>query len=166
MDVAEANERRPLFQMSHKSLQLINHLKGVQVGEVVTYADMNKIVGGNVQQEKRSCLVTARKRLMQDEMVHFGTIINVGIKRLNESEATESLDLDVSKIRTRARHVHTKTRLIEIDPLSSAERLKVAMVQTLTAVIAKSTASRSQQRLLDAGENVSLKEAFAALSGG
>ena len=159
------NNRKPLFQISHESLQLIGLLRTVEVGAVVEYSTMNELISGDVQDTHRHVLCTARRRLMQDEEVHFGTIIRLGIRRLTESEATESLDLDISKIRSGARRVHRKTQLIKLETLSPAERLKLAMTQTLSAVISKSTTSRSQQRLLDAGGNVSLKKAFAALSG-
>jgi len=157
--------KRPLFHLSHESTLLIAALRKMSVGDVLTYEEMNETIAGDVQRSQRFALCTARKRLMTEDQAHFGTIVGVGIKRLDEAEAVESLDLDVSKVRSGARRVHRKTRLIDLAPLAATERAKVAMVQTLSAIIERSTSNKAQGRLLEAGENVSLRKAFAALSG-
>ena len=159
------DQKQPLFRLSYESTQLITMLRDVKVGDLVTYVEINERIGGDVRGRHRHALTTARKKLMQENQMHFGTIIGTGIRRLTESEATQSLDLDVSKVRSGARRVHRKTRLIDIAPLAASERAKLAMVQTLSAVIERSTSNRAQGRLIEAGENVSLKKAFAALSG-
>ena len=156
---------RPLFHLSHESTLLIALLRKMNVGDVLSYEEINEAIGGDVQRAQRFALSTARKRLMLEDQIHFGTIIGVGIKRLDDHGAVESLDIDVSRVRSGARRVHRKTRLIDMVNLAAAERAKVAMVQTLSAVIERSTSNKSQDRLLQAGENVSLKKAFAALSG-
>jgi len=156
--------KRPLFHLSHESTILIALLRKMNVGDELTYEQMNEAVGGDVQRAQRFALCTARKRLMIEDQVHFGTIIGIGIRRLDDHEAVESLDIDVSRVRSGARRVRRKTRLIDIANLAVSERAKVAMVQTLSALIERSTSSKAQDRLLGAGENVSLKKAFAALS--
>jgi len=163
--MSEVKTKKPLFHISYEATQLIEVLRSAEVGELITYERMNKKIAGDVQRSHRSALNTARRHLLREDQAHFGTVIGVGIKRLNEHEATQSLDLDVSKIRSGARRVNTKTQLINIAPLTPSERAKLAMVQTLSSVIERSTTGRSQQRLLEAGEGVSLKQAFAALSG-
>ena len=64
---------------------LADLLRGVAVGEVIEYGALSAAIGRDITM-RRDVLERARRRVMRENNMVFGTLINVGLKRLDDIE--------------------------------------------------------------------------------
>ena len=96
--MAKENGNRTIGEMSDYSKFLVLRLRDAEIGETVTYDEMSASIHRNTQHEARGNLDTARRRVMEDDGIVFGAVLNVGIKRLNDEEIVSTGTHDVQKI--------------------------------------------------------------------
>jgi hypothetical protein len=83
----ELNPAHTIGRASAEAELLTKHLQSVEVGQVVTYSELNTVAKIDVQ-EHRSQLDTARRRLLKDGIA-FDAVMGVGIRRLSNDEIPE-----------------------------------------------------------------------------
>ena len=89
MNVVQPNDKRPIGQLSIDAKTLMDRLRLAAVGTTVRYSELNELIGRDVQGTARSCLQTARRRLLR-EGIDFGVLLNEGLKRLNTFEQVQT----------------------------------------------------------------------------
>lgn len=82
--------------VAKQTMRIVEHLKDMEVGDEVTYESLSELVGRDVQTVGRGWLTSARKRLLKEHGQVWGTVREVGIKRLNSEESVK-LGLDYVK---------------------------------------------------------------------
>lgn len=80
----DINPPRTIGQRSAETEALLRHLEKAEVGHIITYKEMLLACKADVQAHP-SHLNTARRTLLKSR-VAFGTIIGIGIKRLDDHE--------------------------------------------------------------------------------
>ena len=131
----EDEDHRPTFRVSVDTMALYDRLKKAAVGEVVSYAEMNKIIGANVQLAGRGKMESARK-MLERERVAFGVIFNEGLKRLNDLECVGTGTQTMTRIKHMATRGARKLACVrEFDAMPEAERIRHnALVSTIGAI--------------------------------
>jgi hypothetical protein len=110
-------------------------------GTVVTYADLSKIVGANLttSDRLRSCLNSARRKLVKEQHIHFAVVRGVGLKRITHADVVERDDT-AAKIRRMARRGLRKITAVDYDDLPHSSQVRhQAKVAVLAAIEAVST---------------------------
>jgi hypothetical protein len=77
-------EKRAVPELSVDTQVLERLLRQAAIGAVVTYAEMAKAIGRDVQDGARHLMQSARRRLLAQDRIVFGVVINVGLKRLDD----------------------------------------------------------------------------------
>lgn len=102
-------KKRSLQELSELSKKVYFRLVTVPTNEMVTYFELSKLIGRNVQKEGRFHLDTARKMAMRDDKIVFGTVRNEGVKRLDDVAVVETGQGSVTKVR---RACHRGVRVV------------------------------------------------------
>jgi hypothetical protein len=77
---------RSICETKLQTQALTRLLLTAQVGQIITYAELNAVCGMDVQTEARGYLYTARKNAEAQLNCLFDTVIDVGLKRLAPHE--------------------------------------------------------------------------------
>ncbi len=64
---------------------IYDRMCSAEIGELITYHEMNVLIGRNTQGNARSILEAARRKAITSGIV-FGVVQNVGVKRLSDDE--------------------------------------------------------------------------------
>lgn len=80
-------EPRELFRLSVDTQIIFDRLCKAEIGEIVTYSELNKLIGRNTQagNDAYSCLASARRKALHENKIVFDVIMNNGLKRLDDS---------------------------------------------------------------------------------
>lgn len=152
MNTIAINPPKTIGQLSAETAALIKHLETVEVGQVVTYAEMKQACKVSPQ-ENPAHLITARRTLMKSRVV-FGTIIGIGIKRLANDEIPD----DAKNKQDRARRVAKKGLAVlncaDIATLESEQKIKAITTRTVLGFMA-SAGSRKVCKLAEQAVRVS-----------
>ncbi len=97
------NEQKAIQQLSIDAKMIYDHLISVGVGDTVTYANLTNLIGRDVQKQGRGALITARRRARNLDRIIFGTVRDVGLMRLSDTEIVETGEGTLRHIRRAAR---------------------------------------------------------------
>lgn len=101
----------PDFSRSVQTLALIEHLQAASIGSVITYASLSKAIGEDVQNGARHYLYSAM-RALQGDGVAFGTVRNMGVKRLTAEEIPAIGDAALLHIRRASRRARKRMSVV------------------------------------------------------
>lgn len=126
---------RTIAQVSAETVALIRRMAEMNIGDTITYADMNKIISGNVQGKQRHCIETARKHLMNDKQMVFETIPKIGVIRVSDSKIVSNSSGSINRIGRSAKRAMAKLACADYNKLDQGEKMKhntnAAMLGTL-----------------------------------
>lgn len=108
-------------RVSLETQQIFRRLETCAVGEVVTYEELNRVIGGDVTQNKRYALETAKRQLRRDKNMVFETVRKLGVKRLPDSEIVQNAKSDTQRIHRISRRGLQKLNCVEAESLSAQE---------------------------------------------
>jgi hypothetical protein len=93
-----AEQQRPIGLISIDAKSIYDRLMKCAVGEIVSYEELNALIGRDVRNGAHYALATACKKAMRQTGAVFGVIRKVGVKRLNDEEIAQSLTGPVERI--------------------------------------------------------------------
>jgi len=118
-------EKRAIPEMSIDAKMLYDRLVKMEIGEEVSYGDLSRIIGRNVQSIAYSLLKTAREKAEREEQMVFAPVRNIGIKRLNDIGIISAGSGYIGKIRRLARRGSRKITCVkDFSSLPKDEQLK------------------------------------------
>ena len=93
-----------MFKLSIDAQLLIEHLRRVDIGATVTYAQLREVISTGVQAGRgKSALETARRKLRDDHNMVFDAVRSVGLRRLSDAETVEAGASYLGKVKRAAR---------------------------------------------------------------
>jgi len=125
-------------EISVKSNLIIGRLDKATVGEVVTYAELNALVGGNVQMRERGNVNTAKRRELREGRV-WETIANVGIKLMSGPEIVRTSDGSLVRVHRIAYRTAQKLLTVDRVALDETDRIKHRARLSHSSVLAEIT---------------------------
>jgi hypothetical protein len=84
------DQRSPRFKTSIETGLLVDRIKRMQPGEVVTYKECNKLTGQDVQGDARHLLTSARHICQNNYQVVTDAVRGLGLRRASDIELTNS----------------------------------------------------------------------------
>lgn len=90
---------RPIFKPSAETERIINRLKKMEAGDILTWIEMHEVSQLKDRDKLRGCIVTARKHLLSEDQACFAAVRGVGLKRLPAGEVVEQEGTTASKVR-------------------------------------------------------------------
>jgi hypothetical protein len=125
-----------IFEPHPLRLLIQEELAKVAVGDTMTYADIDDLVGFNVRTEAPHLLQEARDQLIDDGIV-FDTVIGVGVKRAGDSNVVAILEGRGKRIVNAAKRSARilKKVPVDYDALSPAERIRFGIEQVRIGIV-------------------------------
>lgn len=110
-------------QISLEAQLIRDRLQTAEIGEVVTYAELTKLIGRDVRRFAHGAISTARKHAMRNMNMVFVAVANEGLKRMNDIEIVNSVDGDIKRVRRIARRSSTKLTRVNFDSLPNEKKI-------------------------------------------
>lgn len=133
--------------LSIDTKMLSDRLAKCEDGETVTYADLSAIIGRNVQVEARGNLTSAMHRMLAEGAV-FGSVRNVGVKRLTDAEIVGVGPEIIGRVRRAARRASAKLASVQnFEGLPPAAQTTHNMALSVLGVLAHITKPGTVRKL-------------------
>ena len=136
-------KKEPTFVAGLDAQEIAKRLRKAAVGEVVTYAELDALIG---RDSRAHGLRTARKELVRERIV-FGTVLNEGIKRLASSEIVDAGRSVVRKINRASKRGIKTLAAADFESLNAQEQMGHNATMTVLALSASSTSAASVMRI-------------------
>ncbi len=96
------DKNRTMFERSAEVQWLVDRLRGNKPNEAVAYSELNEVCNRDVQGEGRGALASARRILIREDGIAFGTIRGEGLRRLDDEGVVKVLPSSLKQIRNKA----------------------------------------------------------------
>jgi hypothetical protein len=97
-------DKKNLFVVNIDIKRLYERIRAARVGDVITYEELNRLAGFDVQQQAgRQKLSAARKRALKVDRLLFSAVPNTGIQCCNDEEIVSAGGKTIRVVRSMAR---------------------------------------------------------------
>lgn len=111
------------FQRSPITQQLIQFLRNVSVGDIVTYKDLNEVACCDIQKKNRHFLDNALDIVSKDYGILFRCVYGKGFIRLDNSQISKYANhRHISRLKEDTKRYQQKLNCVDTSILSSVER--------------------------------------------
>ncbi len=93
--------KKTIAERSYETGAIYQRIIKLGVDEVITYQEISNLISRDIRQA-RGYLNTARRIAQRDNGFVFGTVRNIGIRRLNDVAIIESANISIRSIRRKA----------------------------------------------------------------
>jgi hypothetical protein len=130
-------DKKTIREASVETRLIYQRLSGMNIGDFVSYSDLNELVGRNVQKEGRGYLNTARLMCERDDDKAFGVVLNEGLRCLNSKEIINTAEFSVGHIKRTSRRSLKKMRCInDLEQLPNDEKIRLNTYASILGVMA------------------------------
>lgn len=149
MQTPDINPTPTIGRASVEAIELSKLLISSEVGEVLTYQQLNAAAKCDVQ-ERNTVLQTARRIAQRDKQFVFGTISGVGIKRLSDEEIPDEGISAMKRSRRIAKNGMKKLECADLSKMSPETKVKAITTKTVLGLFSAS-GSRKVLHLAEQG---------------
>ena len=151
------DRKRTIPGLAHDTKMIIERLRKVSPGEEVSYEEINKLVGRNVQNGARSNLISARRYVERESQIVFGVVFGKGLKRLLNHEIPYVADQALARVGRLARRTGRSIDCVDFEALTEKDRVAHNARKGILAVLAHGVRSTTVQRIEGAVSNANGK---------
>lgn len=155
--------KRPVGQRSYETQLLVDRLKALEPGELITYAELSSIAGVDVHDRNGhgvSRLDTARRIVEAEAGFLVGPDPGVGIKRLTPIEQAALAVDSLTRLRRSNRKRLRRLSLVEYAKLNAEQQQKHNLAASVFGVVELFTRRKSLERISGAVEKETAKLAI------
>lgn len=147
--VLEVVKRFPPSHMSADAVRILRRLESSQVGETITYQELALLIGGSVHPGAAgySKLTTAKRALLRERGYVFGAVMNIGIKRLDDSEIVDDTQNGVRRMRRMNTRQEMKLASIDDAKLPDSDKVRANCLRTLLAFTRETFSKKHMERI-------------------
>lgn len=120
----ELAPKKSIPELSVDTQLIIARLKKLEKGDFIEYAELSKIVNGDIQRRNRCSLDRARHRLLKDERMVFEVVQGKGIKRINDVDSIGIGTNATRRVRRLSRKAAEKMMCTDYEKLSREDRVE------------------------------------------
>lgn len=119
------NKLRSLSEISIETRALITALEKLAVDEIVSYAELSRLIGRDVQKTARHNLTAAVNRVLRDSQIVVSSVRNVGLRRISDTVNVNSTGA-IARRRIQRTSVRAIRRLsaVDFDVLNNEDKVK------------------------------------------
>jgi len=132
----EEQKKRAIFEPSVDTQVIYTRLKKAEVGDVITYSELNDLIKADVQAGARHILHSARSMAVRDDKIVFDCISNVGIKRLTDEEIMGLPTYALRSIGRKCKRTSRKLHCADWEKMNPADKVKYAASASVLHAIA------------------------------
>jgi len=137
MNTPEINPTPTIGRASVEAIELSKALIATEIGDVLTYSDLNSAAKCDVQ-VRNYVLQTARRIAQRDKSMVFGTIMGIGIKRLSDDEIPDEGISAIKRSRRIAKNGMAKMNCADIAKMSPETKIKAITTKTVLGLFSSS----------------------------
>jgi hypothetical protein len=137
MNTPEINPTPTIGRASVEAIELSKALIATEIGDVLTYTDLNAAAKCDVQ-VRNYVLQTARRIAQRDKSMVFGTIMGIGIKRLSDDEIPDEGISAIKRSRRIAKNGMAKMNCADIAKMSPETKIKAITTKTVLGLFSSS----------------------------
>jgi len=130
-----SDKKRVIHELATDTKFLYDRLCQVEEGKTISYLELNKHVGRNVQGEARSNLISARRKAANQDGIEFGIVRSVGLKRLSSGGIVRTSESYIQGSRRKARKGLKVLGNADIKALTNEERIQFNASASILGVI-------------------------------
>lgn len=139
------------FSVTIETTLLIERIKVMQPGEVLTYSECNKLIDQDVQAEARHILHSARRICQREYQIVTDAERNIGIRRLTDIELTNDGLRTFGAVRRLAkRGIDRITAVSDFDALPDTEKIRHNAAVSVLALVRSMSRPKSVDRIASA----------------
>lgn len=163
----ETTNTKPTFEASIEATLLAERLGKAEIGEIVKYDDLSKIIGQDVRNPHvRSRLQTALKHVLKDHRFVFAAVSNVGYKRLGDADLAKIGEASTHKIARETKRATAKMACVDLSKLTPQETSRWNAQASLLAMYSEFSKPRVvkaiEQATAKAGQRLPTAKAIEA----
>lgn len=132
---------------------------------VITYAELNKLVGGDTQRKYRTYLRTATKSVQNDTGRLFGTVKTVGVKLLTPAEQASEPDAAIREVRSTSKRRLARLSKVQYAELPDAAKQRhnvaASVIGALHLMTSKSKIGRIEDKIQERQEKLDFSATIA-----
>jgi len=147
------------FAKSADTAIIENRLRNTQVGELVTYDELSKLLGRNVIEFCRSNVNSARHTLVR-ESIFFDCVANQGYQRLNSEQAVNASEHYRTRAKKAARRGLVHLQHVPFDGLTDEGKKKHLTMSAQLGAVELFSTTKATKRIETAVKDVSHKMAI------
>lgn len=155
-----------LFARSVNTQFLVDRLSTCAMGDVVTYTELSRIAGCDVQNGHRGTLESARQIVQKDKGFVFGVVRNEGIQRMTDEEIALNAKDDIHAINRKAKKSIRRQANADYSKLSEVGKLAFntsgTILTLLSAASSRGADKRIETAVKDSSKPLSLTDALVA----
>lgn len=155
---AVETKKKAIPEISPQAQWLVARLRKMQPGDVVTYAELDKVAGCDVRGDGKGYMATARRVVLRDYCIAISAVRGQGMKRLDDEGLAEEQARAIELTAKRLRREEKRAQVANPDKLGTAARLRfqanrgqalamraIASHRTHNALVAAATRSQSSE---------------------
>lgn len=159
-------DKKRIPSISIESQEIRRRLEKCVIGDEVSYEELSALAMGDITEEKRFALQTARKALMHEKGMVFECIVGIGVKRLNDSEIIRTGENTLGRIHRLSHRGLEKLSCVNYDNLKPREQIehnaRFSALGALHHVTKPNQIKRLQGAVEKAAGRLQLEETLAA----
>jgi len=136
--------KKTIATISIESQEVIRRLEKCEIGDFVSYKELSDIALGDIQNEKRHALHTARNRLQHDKNMVFGIVRNQGVRRLNDQEIVADSKASLIKMNRESRRAAQRLSCVDFERLPGESQVQHNARMTIFAALSYMVRPKSQ----------------------
>jgi alkylated DNA nucleotide flippase Atl1 len=141
----------PRFSLNIETTLLIERIKKMAQGDLITYGELAELIGQDAQREARHILLSARRICQREYQVVTDAKRNIGIRRLTDVELTSSgLKIFSGLRRAAKRGIDRVTAVADFDTLPDEEKVRHNSIVSVLAVVRHMSRPKSLDRIAGA----------------
>jgi len=139
----------PLYERTLETSLLVDFLLEHQHDDLISYQAMNAHIRGDVTAQDRGRLHSARKILMKEHGLVFGTVNTKGVKLLNDHERVDEAETALARMSGIARRAKSKLATVNYAALDDHDKLRHQTKMATFFAAHEMARKTAQQRLAD-----------------
>lgn len=157
------SEKKTIPTISIEAQEIVKLLLTAEIGQIITYAELNAVCLGDVQNGKRGALYTACKRVFHDENRVFQTVRDVGVKRANDEDIINEAGVGIAQVhRQLGRKLKKLNAVNDYDALPKQKQIeynaRVSQIGALYLITKPSKSKQIEGKVAEANQKLALKE--------
>lgn len=142
---------RTLQQVSVETEMIYERIRKAEINEVITYSELNTLIDSDVQGDARRYLYTARRWALDENGIVFGTMRNIGIKRIVGDEVIGEANMALKCVANKTGYALRVINATDYESYSVDGQKKQNVMVAALGAIKLFTEKRSMQRIEENG---------------
>lgn len=163
------NATKPRFEMGVDAQLLVERMRKVKPGEIITYGEITQVIKRDPQKD-RGAIVTARRAIQRTDQIVFECVTNVGYKRISGLEIVESAASATQAIGRTAKRAARKLACAEYEQMDISGKIRfnatASMLGALNQFAKPSSMKLLEKRVEEAAGKLPTAETLRLFSNG